>query len=128
MHLQELKKEIKKDSKKGKKASAASPEMQKSSSIESADSQALSPHARSAARAVQAAACKVVITPGGPLPVPAGAAWSDSISTSNNLSLRYGTPAQVLATQLHPHLFSTCSLTEKALELTIATACAALYI
>ncbi len=84
--------------KKGK-GKATMSEMQKTSSIGSLDSQALTPRAKSSAKAVQAAACKVVITPGGPLPVPAGAAWSDSISTTNNLSLSYGTPAQVLPCQ-----------------------------
>lgn len=118
VHVQELKQDIKRDSRKGKDTAAPS-QMQKSSSIGSADSQALSPRARSAAKAVQAAACKVVITPGGPLPVPAGAAWSDSISATNNLSLSYGTPAQVLAVQTHPPSCHSM-LIEKALTFAVA--------
>ncbi|BDA42347.1 probable Na(+)/H(+) antiporter NhaH at N-terminal half [Coccomyxa sp. Obi] len=73
------------------KDGAATPKKQESASLDSAASLALSPRARSAAKAVQAAACKVVITPGGPLPLPAGAAWTDTqLSTAYN----FGTPAQ----------------------------------
>ena len=81
---------------------AATPVRQEPASLETPGARALSPRARSAASAVQAAACKVVITPGGPLPLPAGAAWSDAqFSTSYS----FGTPAQVPqpCTSASPH-------------------------